>query len=169
MTASDKAPPPSVAETFIAWQTRTVEMLLVDDDRAFRRVVSEYISGSRYNVHIDEASTFDAAFALARSKNYDVAMIDLKLASQRDGIELIRALIALPVEEPISLCLISGHMEPHLYDRALDAAGGVLDFARKGDLGYKFFHRLFGQFSLARRAGFRPPAQSPAGGMGNPP
>jgi len=103
-----------------------MKVLLVDDDADqlfVRRLLLEGIG-----LQVLTAATVEAGVALARLHKPACAVVDLRLPTEADGVQLLRQLKAL--DPDIRLILLTGASEVHWRD--LLSAGLVSDVIVKG-------------------------------------
>jgi CheY-like chemotaxis protein len=79
-------------------------VLFVDDEQEFAVVVSKRLRRLGFQVSI--ANGGSEALRLARSVEFDVAVLDLKMAGM-DGLEVLRALLILLPQ--IKVVMLTGH------------------------------------------------------------
>jgi two-component system, NtrC family, nitrogen regulation response regulator NtrX len=100
------------------------EILIIDDERAIRKTLSEILSFEGYK--IDEAADGEEGLKKFSQKNYDVVLCDIKMP-KIDGIEFLEKAKELNADVPI--IMISGHGN---IDTAVDAVKkGAFDYISK--------------------------------------
>jgi len=67
------------------------KVLLVDDEKEFREVLSERLS--RRGLEVDSAESGPTALAMAEKKAYDAVILDLAMP-EMDGLEVLQRLLA---------------------------------------------------------------------------
>lgn len=73
-------------------------ILIVEDEFLIALVASDALADAGHTI-VGVASTFEAGLALARSERPDLAVLDVRIASARDGIDLallLRAELGIP-------------------------------------------------------------------------
>jgi CheY-like chemotaxis protein len=98
----------------------TTSVLVVDDDVAFRRLVTRLLSGLGFTV-VAEAGTVAAALAACKVSRPDAALVDVGLPDG-NGVSLAAALTALP--RPPRVLLTSSDADA-TDERAAREAGAV--------------------------------------------
>ncbi len=99
-------------------------ILVVDDDKPQRDILSEILTDAGYDV--TSAASGEAALKFAKDRNFDLALTDLKMTGM-DGIELLQQLLAL--DSSIIVILLTAH---GTIDSAKDALRrGAFDYLQK--------------------------------------
>jgi two-component system nitrogen regulation response regulator NtrX len=80
------------------------DILIIDDEKAIRKTLSEILSYEGYK--IDEAGDGEEALKKVKEKEYDVILCDIKMPKM-DGIEFLEK--AKEVSPDIPIIMISGH------------------------------------------------------------
>lgn len=105
-------------------ETRTVRLLLVDDDDAFRKPMAELLSLHGYDV--SAAASGAEAIGLARAHDYDVVFTDMRMHGM-SGLDLLREI--KKVNPDATVIMLSGYAD---VDTAIDCMrAGAFDFLRK--------------------------------------
>ena len=100
-------------------------LLIADDEPSIRRTLREILEFEDYEV--DEAVDGDEALEKARSGNYDLLLLDIKMP-KRDGMEVLEAL-GENGTPPLPVVMISGH---GTVETAVEATRlGAADFLEK--------------------------------------
>jgi two-component system, NtrC family, nitrogen regulation response regulator NtrX len=100
------------------------EILIIDDEKAIRKTLSEILSFEGYK--IDEASDGEEGLKKFSQKNYDVVLCDIKMP-KLDGIEFLEK--AREINHDVPVIMISGHGN---IDTAVDAVKkGAFDYISK--------------------------------------
>lgn len=86
-------------------QVRSPHVLIVEDDRAIREVVSVVLTEEGYQV--DNAERPEAALAALRRAAYDLVLTDLFGGSADDGLAALRPIVESAAPAPVGVC--SGH------------------------------------------------------------
>ena len=102
-----------------------IRVLIADDHKIVRDGLKRILAAASGIEVAAEAATGDGALALARSGEYDVAMLDMSMPGL-SGIDLIKR---LKIEKPgLRILVLSMHGEPQYAARALKAgASGYLN------------------------------------------
>jgi DNA-binding NarL/FixJ family response regulator len=102
-----------------------IRVLIADDHKIVRDGLKRILAAASGIEVAAEAATGDEALALARSGEYDVAMLDMSMPGL-SGIDLIKR---LKIEKPgLRILVLSMHGEPQYAARALKAgASGYLN------------------------------------------
>src|ERR1043166_7139946 len=99
-------------------------ILVVDDDKPQRDILSEILGGAGYDV--TPAASGEAALKFAKDRSFDLALTDLKMTGM-DGIELLQHLLAL--DSSIIVILLTAH---GTIDSAKEALRrGAFDYLQK--------------------------------------
>ena len=99
-------------------------VLIIDDEKAIRKTLSEILSYEGYK--IDEAGDGEEGLKLFSSKTYDVVLCDIKMPKM-DGIEFLEK--ARLINPDVPIIVISGHGN---IDTAVDAVKkGAFDYVSK--------------------------------------
>jgi DNA-binding response OmpR family regulator len=124
----------------------TYKVLLIDDDADDYALVRDLLSEiptSRFRV--DWAATYDAAVEAVCRDEHDVYLLDLRLG-ERDGLELLRELIAQGCEAPIILLTGQGG-----YEVDVEAMrSGAADYLVKTQLTAELLERSI-RYSIERK------------------
>lgn len=83
---------------------KTVRLLLVDDEEAFVKVLSKRLS--KRNVIVTPALNGTEALRRLRQDDFDVVLLDLKMAGM-DGIEVLKIFQKMAPELPV--IMLTGH------------------------------------------------------------
>jgi two-component system, NtrC family, nitrogen regulation response regulator NtrX len=101
-----------------------VEILIIDDEKAIRKTLSEILSFEGYK--IDEAADGEEGLKKFSQKNYDIVLCDIKMP-KLDGIEFLEK--AREINHDVPVIMISGHGN---IDTAVDAVKkGAFDYISK--------------------------------------
>jgi diguanylate cyclase (GGDEF)-like protein len=101
-------------------------ILVADDDRVTRTMVSSWLSAAGYDVIV--ASDGDDALALARRHRVDLLLLDVTMPG-RDGYEVCRAIRAESVTAPPPVIFLTAHSHTNARVVGLDA--GAVDYIVK--------------------------------------
>ena len=107
-----------------------IRVLVVEDDRATRRMITLIARKALPDAQVTEAATADEALAQLRRDTPDVILLDLHLPGM-NGIELMMYLRGSGLAETSSVVAISAGAQDQ--DLALLHELGVYHFVRKGD------------------------------------
>ncbi|TAK25014.1 MAG: response regulator [Chloroflexota bacterium] len=102
-------------------------VLLVDDDAAFRRLVSITLAGSA-QFEVLQAGSGEAALTMARERPVDVAVVDLMMPGM-DGRVLCRELRGLRPDHAPIIVVLTGTDDPAVRKELL--ASGATEFMTK--------------------------------------
>ena len=80
------------------------DILIIDDERAIRKTLSEILSFEGYKV--DEASDGEEGLKKFKEKTFDLVLCDIKMP-KLDGIEFLQR--AGEINPDIPIIMISGH------------------------------------------------------------
>lgn len=94
-------------------------LLLVDDDRFSRRLLSATFQSGKYQIF--EAQNGPDAVDLAQRQHPDVVLLDVMLVGEFDGLEACRRIKALPAPPRVVLLTALGQQR----DRELGMAAGA--------------------------------------------
>ncbi len=104
--------------------TQLNHLLVVDDDRAMRQMLSSLFRDAGYGVQ--EAATADEALELARSVELDAVLSDIKMPG-KNGIEMVGELRRIRPDTPVVLMTAFGSI-----DSAVEAMrAGAFDYITK--------------------------------------
>lgn len=103
---------------------KTITVLLVDDDPAFRHVMS--VELERLGYRVTAVGAAEEAIAAARSNEPDVVLLDLRLP----GVKGLEALLAIKAKSPLSeVIMLTGHGS---IDTAIESIrSGAFDYVLK--------------------------------------
>ena len=90
------------------------KVLLVDDEPEFARVISKRLG--RLGFDVNTANNGTEALRLARTIEFEVAVLDLKMAGM-DGLEVLRTLLVLLPR--IKVVMLTGHGSSEIARRCL--------------------------------------------------
>jgi DNA-binding NarL/FixJ family response regulator len=112
---------------------RSVAVLAVDDQAAFRRAVREVVEATEGFELVGEARSCEEALALAREHDPDLVLVDVRMPGI-DGLETTRRLSAA---HPAATCVLVSTDD---LDRPCDACGAAAFLPKKA----------FGRLALQR-------------------
>lgn len=138
----------SLAQRFVDAVSQPVRILLVEDSADDRILISALLKN--YNVEIVEAVDKVSAIERAGNESYDLALVDMRLPWEGNGVSVVRQLHQ--VNPTLPICAYSGDLNGDIVSRAVEAAG-VIAFAPKMSLTKKYLIQLFNIFNLGTRAG----------------
>jgi len=148
---ASKPPFESMAQKFVDSVCQPVRILLVEDNCGDRDIIRALLD--KYNVKIEEAGDRLTAIEKAAGSTYDLALVDMRLPWEGNGVSVVRQLHEANPTLPI--CAYSGDLNGDIVSRAVEAAG-VIAFAPKMSLSHRYLVQLFNIFNLAARAGMKP-------------
>ena len=100
-------------------------IFIVDDSTTMRQMVNFTLSSAGHEVV--EAMNVDEALKLAPSKKFDLVISDINMPG-RSGIDLVRALRALPAFKQTPILMLTTESQPEMRDagRAAGATGWIV-------------------------------------------
>ncbi len=110
----------------VSMQQKRLKILIIDDDEIFRLVLREKLQ--KYG-DIYEAATVEKAVKEIDSQNLDIALVDMSIEKDLDGIELIKCCS----DKGIYSIVFSGHGCDQVIEQAYKA--GCQDYFQKGSEG----------------------------------
>ena len=114
------------AEPVPGGQGRHIRLLVVDDDPRVRAAIAQTVSGEDDLTLVAECSDAFGAVALAATCFATVALVDLLLPDQRNGLDLVRSLAATSGCAVVAMSVRGGLRRDAL-------AAGAVAFVEKGD------------------------------------
>jgi CheY-like chemotaxis protein len=81
-------------------------VMVLDDDATARLIMSRYLG--LYGYDTIEAGTVDQAVASLKRDRVDAVILDIGLAEERTGLDVLRALRRLPGLEKLPVIILSG-------------------------------------------------------------
>ena len=93
-------------------------ILVVDDTRSMRKMVTAVLEGAGYEVA--EAGDGVEALELAKTRVFDLVVTDHNMP-RMDGVTLVRELRSLPDYNPVALLVLSTEASPELKQRGREA------------------------------------------------
>ena len=93
-------------------------ILVVDDTRSMRKMVSAVLAGAGYEVA--EAGDGVEALELARSRRFDLVVTDHNMP-RMDGVTLVQELRKLANYDPVALIVLSTEVDPVLKQKGREA------------------------------------------------
>ena len=103
--------------------TKKIDLLIVDDDEDFRGITSRWFN--RAGFLVSEASTGEHALELAQRRDFDVAIVDMKMPGM-SGLELLKTFKEASAECEVILLTGQGTVES-----AVEAMKALMPRARK--------------------------------------
>src|SRR5262249_53172124 len=104
--------------------TRAAHVLVVDDDRAMRAMIADYLADQ--NVRVSDAADSREMQRMRAAGGVDLVILDLKLGNE-DGLEIVRALRA---ESDLPIIVLTGHRRESV-DRVIGLELGADDYLTK--------------------------------------
>ena len=100
-------------------------IFIVDDSVTMRQMINFTLSGAGHEVV--EAANVDEALKLALARKIDLVISDVNMPG-RSGIELVRALRALPAFKQTPILMLTTESQPEMRDagRAAGATGWIV-------------------------------------------
>lgn len=111
-------------------QAKGVRLLIVDDEEGFAEVLSKRMA--RRGVDVASAASGEEAVKILRQREFDVAIVDLKLQGM-DGIEILKVFKLMAPEMPVLMLTGHGSEEARTACMKLGAEGYLskpIDFER---------------------------------------
>ena len=105
-------------------QTGAIRLLLIDDEVGYVNVLSNRLSKRSFLV--DKATSGAEALQILRQKNFDVAVLDLKMEDM-DGIEILKIMKKMAPE--IAVIMLTGHGSAEAAQEGI--AQGAYDYLTK--------------------------------------
>lgn len=152
--SSDKWPGSTTAMLENAPKIRTVDvlgsLLVVEDREETRELMQLFL---RPICHIETASTGSEALEMAKSRSYDVILMDINLGPELGGLEVIRELRSMPSYESTPVAAVTAYAMDHERAECLDA--GFTDYLTKPLNKNELLQMVQGLFALreANRGG----------------
>lgn len=101
-----------------------VNLLLIDDEQEFVNVLTKRLA--KRNIHATKAYSGKEGIQALRDKNFDVAVLDLKMADI-DGIEALKIMKIIDPELPV--IMLTGHGSKRAANEGMKA--GAFDYLTK--------------------------------------
>lgn len=117
---------------------RRLNVLLVDDDLADRKIIRRTLAENAADIKIVEAVTVAEGLNLLRTQSFDVVLLDYKLPGT-SGIEMVQELRARPDLGSIAIVMMSASENESLAVQCIES--GAQDFIQKSDLQRLNLHR----------------------------
>lgn len=141
---------PPVAQQYTARMASPVSILLAEDSELDREVIGTRLR--EWNTIVTEATSRTEAIGLVNAGAFDVAMVDMRLPWEGNGIAVMRAIRSRIPDIPI--CAYSaGAFTPGDVSRICEDVGPVTFASKLTNISDRYLRDLFIQFRLARRAG----------------
>ncbi|MBT1449957.1 EAL domain-containing protein [Glaciecola sp. XM2] len=110
---------------------RRLEVLVVDDDFADRKIIRRTIAEKALNVNVVEATSVDDGLEKLREQRFDVILLDYKMPNV-NGIEMVQRLRARAGLGSVAIVMMSASESEELAVACLEA--GAQDFILKSEL-----------------------------------
>ncbi|MFC4701387.1 putative bifunctional diguanylate cyclase/phosphodiesterase [Glaciecola siphonariae] len=110
---------------------RGLDVLVVDDDFADRKIIKRTIAENAFNVNIIEATSVAEALEKLKEQSFDVILLDYKMPNG-NGIELVHTLRARADLGSVAIVMMSASDSDELAVACLEA--GAQDFILKSEL-----------------------------------
>ena len=118
------------------FRVRPLEVLVVDDDRAFGETLALFLEDDERITVCDIAFDLSTALDSTRARTFDLALVDVRLDSRENGFQVVKALSERHPE--LATVMMSGLDKSEIEPEALACgAQGVLqktDLARVGQV-----------------------------------
>ena len=115
----------------------TIHILLIDDDRDDRRLITDMLAESkRAQFIVDEAESGDKGLKILNDNRYDVVFLDYKLPD-KDGITILKDIVSFRYNVPVTI--ITNLNDTSIQVKALEA--GAVDFLEKGKINTDILER----------------------------
>lgn len=101
-----------------------IRLLLIDDEVGYVKVLSNRLS--KRNFEVDTATSGTEALQLLRHKQFDVAVLDLKMEDM-DGIEVLKILRKMAPE--LAIIMLTGHGSAEAAEEGINQ--GAYDYLTK--------------------------------------
>lgn len=101
------------------------EILVVDDDRMIREILYDFITDCGHDVTL--AGSSEEAISLIKDRNFDIAIVDIRLNSNDDGIGVLK--VAKTVSPDMEVIMLTAHAS---VDTAVESMKlGAYDYINK--------------------------------------
>jgi diguanylate cyclase (GGDEF)-like protein len=110
---------------------RRLDVLLVDDDFADRKIIRRTIAENAYDVNVVEATSVTEGLEKLKLQSFDVILLDYKMPNG-NGIEMVRILRARADLGSVAIVMMSASESDELAVACLEA--GAQDFILKSEL-----------------------------------
>lgn len=117
---------------------RRLNVLLVDDDLADRKIIRRTLAANAADVKIVEAVSVAEGLELLRTESFDVVLLDYKLPGL-SGLEMVQELRSRPDLGSIAIVMMSASENESLAVQCIES--GAQDFIQKSDLKRLNLHR----------------------------
>lgn len=117
---------------------RRLNVLLVDDDLADRKIIRRTLAQNTSDIKVVEATSVSEGLGLLRQQKFDLVLLDYKLPGT-SGIEMVQELRARPDLGSIAIIMMSASENESLAVQCIEA--GAQDFIQKSDLERLNLHR----------------------------
>jgi diguanylate cyclase (GGDEF)-like protein len=117
---------------------RRLNVLLVDDDLADRKIIRRTLAQNTADIKVVEATSVSEGLGLLRQQKFDLVLLDYKLPGT-SGIEMVQELRARPDLGSIAIIMMSASENESLAVQCIEA--GAQDFIQKSDLERLNLHR----------------------------
>lgn len=117
---------------------RRLNVLLVDDDMADRRIIRRTLAENAADVKVVEAVSVAEGLGILQSQSFDVILLDYRMPGT-SGIEMVQELRSRPDLGSIAIVMMSSSENESLAVKCIEA--GAQDFIQKSDLQRLNLHR----------------------------
>ena len=117
---------------------RRLNILLVDDDVADRKIIRRTLAENAAEVKIVEASSVHEGLGIMQNQSFDVVLLDYRMP-EMSGIEMVQELRSRPDLGSTAIVMMSASENESLAVKCIEA--GAQDFIQKADLERLNLHR----------------------------
>ncbi|WP_395338160.1 EAL domain-containing protein [Ningiella sp. W23] len=110
---------------------RRLDVLVVDDDFADRKIIRRTIAENDYDVNVVDASSVDEGLAKLKEQSFDVILLDYKMPNS-NGLQMVENLRSRADLGSVAIVMMSSSDSDQLAVACLEA--GAQDFILKSDL-----------------------------------
>lgn len=117
---------------------RRLDILLVDDDSADRRIIRRTLAENEANVKLVEAVSVEEGLGILQAQSFDVILLDYKLPGA-NGIEMVQELRSRPDLGSVAIIMMSASLNEALAVQCIEC--GAQDFIQKSEMQRLNLHR----------------------------
>ena len=96
----------------MSWESDQINILLIDDDDAFRQVTTDVLDHLGYRVRA--VSSMSGALRVLRTTGFDLVLSDLCISGDRDGLLILDFLDSANIDVPV--IFITGSSDGEWFD-----------------------------------------------------